>query len=928
MSSDTSSYRFPSLNWIIINKLAATGMVVLLSLTTFLSAEEVCKFTYKGQPENLHDSTIIVPEEMVAMSEYIYVGTPKGSIPVQISTPTIFFVIDNSTSMSSTNNPNDQWGNRFNVTRDLVDSLYARFPKAEVGLATFRRYLYFDPTDSDEFVQCPQQDTGAYLPLFRLDSSYAISGGQMGHQILKRWLETDTISGNNTYVDLTYVPSNIASNSRNTNINCGFDAAKHAMLASQYEKACHYVIFLSDGEANYPQGSADAYVQGTDVPTTFTIYFTRTGTPPQELIDFTANVQGNGYSTTNPSSNLWAFENTEYDTLMKFIMDSVVSVIQQTQISYPTGIQVNGSDPIDPWDSTGFTFSDLFPLTGWETLFVYDIDYHIFVDSITPTGDTITVEKDTSTHVEFTVEIEDGAPDLPDTFVVQCWDRVLGFYYQNNQINAVNETMSPLELRFTYDPGDAGYNYTKAEIEFVATSSGDRETYSLSQNGTTFSGNFARVVIEGVSPSPGNGIIENYADDNFVATFRNNESTKLVLDTLQTSVPFQLTGSVEIVCAYYYDNNADGFVDSIHVEATTDIGGGLTDDMVTELLDSAITLPGFRNFTINNSGTVSGGFYIDVTEDNANPTTYVTDEDKLVISDYMLSTGGMIEAAEAPIHDRVAPLIHWDDMSAFLVDFQVDSIDDTLTVKFSENITDVTHSEPFLFLSMEENTQYQAQLSHVSHTDNTMKFTVDGFNSVQYMRDGDSIWIQRTDRVGDNVNPINYQNNNNNTRRKLWVERRMTPYDLIPNTTSPINISNPNSNTIIPTDVIDIINSIDPNFLNNNGIQINNNGDYIGMIITIKPNKDPDIMLPDFKLKGFISIFDAVGNQIVSKEKMLWWEAQKALIWLWNGKNMNDRNVGAGSYLAIAEIEEVTESLGYQNGGPKQVKRIYVGIMQ
>lgn len=87
-------------------------------------------------------------------------------------------------------------------------------------------------------------------------------------------------------------------------------------------------------------------------------------------------------------------------------------------------------------------------------------------------------------------------------------------------------------------------------------------------------------------------------------------------------------------------------------------------------------------------------------------------------------------------------------------------------------------------------------------------------------------------------------------------------------------------------------------------------------------------MLPDFKLKGFISIFDAVGNQIVSKEKMLWWEAQKALIWLWNGKNMNDRNVGAGSYLAIAEIEEVTESLGYQNGGPKQVKRIYVGIMQ
>ena len=45
------------------------------------------------------------------------------------------------------------------------------------------------------------------------------------------------------------------------------------------------------------------------------------------------------------------------------------------------------------------------------------------------------------------------------------------------------------------------------------------------------------------------------------------------------------------------------------------------------------------------------------------------------------------------------------------------------------------------------------------------------------------------------------------------------------------------------------------------------------------------------------------------------------------GKNKNFRNVGGGSYLAVIEIEEVTESLGYQTGGPKQTKKIYIGVL-
>ncbi|GAJ14882.1 unnamed protein product, partial [marine sediment metagenome] len=49
-------------------------LLILIFHVSFLPAEEVCKFSYKGLPEDLNDSTIIVPEEVIALSEYVYVN--------------------------------------------------------------------------------------------------------------------------------------------------------------------------------------------------------------------------------------------------------------------------------------------------------------------------------------------------------------------------------------------------------------------------------------------------------------------------------------------------------------------------------------------------------------------------------------------------------------------------------------------------------------------------------------------------------------------------------------------------------------------------------------------------------------------------------------------------------------------------------------
>jgi len=413
--------------------------------------------------------------------------------------------------------------------------------------------------------------------------------------------------------------------------------------------------------------------------------------------------------------------------------------------------------------------------------------------------------------------------------------------------------------------------------------------------------------------------------------YQNNEKNlrrRLYVDRHQASL--------NLTRGYYYDNNADGFVDSILVLLTTNISGGFTDDHLKEMMDNAVlTLPAFRNFTVNSYHLVSGGFALIVTEGTTNPTTYiVAADDKLVTSQYTFSSGeGTVVGGIYTIYDKVAPIIHWQERSAFLTDYQVDTTHDTLRVKFSEAVKRVGDGGPFEFKTIKDGSIYTAYLYPVRQPKlDSMVFYVHSLYNIDIMRDGDSIWIHVVDKVADSCTDEqgnlarNYQNNKNNTRRRLWVEKRLVPYNLNPNSTSPINITNPNSNSIIPDNLIDIINNIDPNFINTVDIQTNNNGQYIGMIITITPD-DTLSLLKDFELKGEIMIFDPVGNQIVDRSKMLWWAEKKVLLWIWNGKNKNSRNVGGGSYLAVIEIEEVTESLGYQNGGPKQTKKIYLGVM-
>ncbi|MBN1984627.1 MAG: hypothetical protein JW795_24085, partial [Chitinivibrionales bacterium] len=303
------------------------GLFVFLSTLFCCSfAEKVGKILYSGYPWDFDNKTISVPFNMVALSEAVYIGIPD-SISVTIDTPSVFFIIDHSGSMyeydgdSATNKliiPKDPRGNRFRVTSALLDTLFnpLKYPGVEVGLAVFNSCLYYDTTNGN-VVKIPvwPPEYGAYAPLYKLAKEY---NGRKGIDILKKLLETKMITKTTKikYPDttITYDYAELTArkdffSSPSTNINIGFMACKDAMKKSTYLKKNHYVVFLSDGEANmgFPP---EQYVDGKDVPTTFTVFFTHDGSAPANLQRMNANIQNNGYSTSNRLSRLWAYENT------------------------------------------------------------------------------------------------------------------------------------------------------------------------------------------------------------------------------------------------------------------------------------------------------------------------------------------------------------------------------------------------------------------------------------------------------------------------------------------------------------------------------------------------------------------------------------------------------------------------------------------
>jgi hypothetical protein len=370
--------RFPLILWIFL-----LGGTVQSTV-----GQEVCDFYINSCPRQFDGDTIHVPANVIAMGPRVHGCEGDTTTADTSSPPAIMFLIDNSGSMSGTAG-SDPTGARFNVTQALLDTIYKNRPNAQVGLAVFQQYLYFDTATSGTFwystyfkTMSKVYDTlpsQAYMPLLTLNRLY---NGKRGIDILDSALAT-TGSGSN--VALKYTPNfnmQVTGGQGTTNINIAFLAAREAFANTTTKKSSQFIVFLSDGEAN--RGAQDPGPDGINyfrdstrnVPTTFTVFFNSGGstTAPASIQTMTKNIQANGYSATNPKSNLWTI-NTSFDALLALITTNILGTILEGSASSMIVSAVTLSDTSTIYSNGYFVFSERFPLLRDITPFKLPLTY-------------------------------------------------------------------------------------------------------------------------------------------------------------------------------------------------------------------------------------------------------------------------------------------------------------------------------------------------------------------------------------------------------------------------------------------------------------------------------------------------------------------------------------------------------------------------
>ena len=657
------------------------------------------------------------------------------------------FLIDNSGSMvgmTSGQEGRDRWGSRYTVVRDLLDTIFKVFPGAEVGVAVFRDYLYFNPNNNDYyfsqlFEPMPQtydnNPNQGYLPLLQLNRTYGKgANAKTGIEIIKDVLATETRQGEtDQYVDLVYNPGYATQGY--TNINIGFLAVQEAFKKAVNPTQCQYVIFFSDGEANDGNGRFNAdrdkrwFTEGRDMPTTFTVYFTGgslTSAHP-DLYTMTDNIKANGYSSRNVESELWAIQ-TSHETLLALLTERVLGVIFNTELDILTGkpaaMTINSTAAQSQTD-TSFIFAQRFGLEPGTTKFTMSIRYQFTRQN---TGEKF----DSTLTFDFYVKRQAGA-QLSQGVVKNCWMQpTLDLLYNGASVagSVVNETMTDLQIRLDPNGEDLQSAYVTVKSKI------DNEGFPLIQSGGAWVTDFQRLIATAGSADD-KKLQHLISGDSIIVVWRN---PAIPLDTVRIAVPFKVTRTLEMGAAFYYDRNADGYIDSIYVSVS---GGTLSAADVNELKNWA-TLPPGRGFFNARYQAEAGGFSILADENKGNPpNTGIGSGDVIKITGGQLTNGGLVVDAEVTVQDKMAPVI----VSATL---EIgDSVGaDRLVIEFSEPVTPITFAEPFNFKAR-DGAVYHVSLQALASEGVKYTFRVVSVSGVDRQNAGDSLWINVDGNVLD-----------------------------------------------------------------------------------------------------------------------------------------------------------------------------------
>ncbi|MFW5812718.1 MAG: hypothetical protein ACOCXC_00170, partial [Fibrobacterota bacterium] len=196
---------------------------------------------------------------------------------------------------------------------------------------------------------------------------------------------------------------------------------------------------------------------------------------------------------------------------------------------------------------------------------------------------------------------------------------------------------------------------------------------------------------------------------------------------------------------------------------------------------------------------------------------------------------------------------------------------DTLAVHFTEAMPLVPSHDSYLFIHGDDGTLYSMEFRNNISSGAVQSYIVASLKGIDFPGNSDSVWINTETNIFDE-NGVK-QLNENNRRCKLNVKP-------VPFTIETIVAPNPF--------VTDRTNAY--------GLP--------GTMIRVRAVSKLPIT---FRLKGSITLYDAIGNVVLTKEFEPDAESSD-LILNWNGYSRTGRRVGSGTYLGVITVEPIASA--------------------
>lgn len=599
--------------------------------------KSLCELTFGECPED-HDGELLqVPLNVISLHAEVKHCNPQIETTVRIETPpAIMFVIDHSGSMEMTSAGNDVEEARFSVVSQLLDEIYEMNNESEVGIVCFANRLSFDWRDNEVFERMNgvrPQDNDSYLPLRPL------SHATFGLNTVKEILRTDKsapIGGEpefhkrliyGTERVMTRTPANSGwpktSIRYGTDITLGLTAALEAFQNTDAPRDRRFIVFLSDGEATSVdeerEGLKNLYTHPnflSNFPTTFTIWFG--DNPHPSLVAMTDAIKTNGYSQSNPSSDLWSI-NTPHDELLQLLTSIVQEQIFPATSSPSTAI-VKDVQAASMTDSS-FRFTKPLPLGVTSDTLDMTFKY-LVIDTVSGSQpDT------TDTTITSSIFVERSATaSMAEWADTVCYTRTLELHNNGVSIDQVTDGMNDLEVFLMTESHRALFDSSYISDGSVTISSvvgGDSYTAGMRNEGDYYLRPFDHEVSQ--TSSSGDAIVQHRQIDSLRIVWRNTyhplDTIVLVVPVLHRSVDRPYTNRPDTKA--YTAAELDSIVDTVFSGSIT----GVTLNTDTAGATIWYTLDGIAPQKGNAAHRYNPGQTFDITGEETLLTAFATKDD-------------------------------------------------------------------------------------------------------------------------------------------------------------------------------------------------------------------------------------------------------------------------------------------------------------